>query len=416
MMFRYLKEQLHLKTLPYDLTNMAFPLVVLNAFFLMFRLDLKLTVVLLIVSSYSVLSRFRTFALSGIDLMVILYMLYLLLTFVFNDYHFDLFYNGMRYEFWAILFFFWGRMKSSSPRQLYTNMQYAVFFASAVGMLLYFYNPHWYAVFRYGNLSADAALDFYRFSSFWGYSYAIAYTGCFANLYSLKCLCMGEKLFFNFVCYATTFFAVLLAQQRVAILAVALGYVFFNFYVFFKKIFDLKHRSILVVFNTMLCLFVVYAFFSYMQGLDSRSMWYIREKIDSMINANELVADRLNMYVSWIDKPFPIFGDGVGRYSHAAVGLHLPVITDCEYLKIIHEKGVLGFVIFCSIQISSLFRAWHHKKNVGFEMAICVFYLIAMVGADPLSLDSLQPWFFWFCLGRIHNKNILKHNMVGGVT
>ena len=124
----------------------------------------------------------------------------------------------------------------------------------------------------------------------------------------------------------------------------------------------------------------------------------------------KIAADNSRSYfVSCLNKSFPIIGDGFGRYSHAAIEYGLPAITDCEYIKIIHETGIMGITLFSFIILLSLVNGLKDFRAYMFEILIVAMYCIAMIGADPISSDLMQPWFFWFCIGRLNNLLVKKY-------
>lgn len=390
-----------------DLTNWAFILVVLNGFFLMFRIDLKLTVLLVLVSSFSILKR-ATFVKNSTCFIWGCYALLCIFTIFVNTYPKAIAYYALRYQFWGMLFFLIGVSKTFADRKLLDNMRLPIFMACFIGFYLYFYNPSWYNSFRYARVNQYTAMDYLRFSSFWSYSYVIAYLSGIYSTYCIVRIIKGEHNNYTYWGYIVSLAAVVLAQQRAVMGFSALVFLFANIYLIFKSGSIKLKRWLLTIDFFILVGAIVFIQVVY-NSLDTKTIEYGLGKFESMVNSDKLVSERLSMFQYWIDKPFPMFGDGFGRYSHEALTFNLPAITDCEYLKIIHETGVIGFILFVIIIIRSLFNGIRHSNIYMFEMMIVIMYSIAMIGADPISSDLMQPWFFWFCVGRLNNPYVIRY-------
>ena len=101
-------------------------------------------------------------------------------------------------------------------------------------------------------------------------------------------------------------------------------------------------------------------------------------------------------------------GEGLGKYGHAALIYNKPSITDCEYIRLMAELGIMGCVILFIIYLKSILRAFVHRKTLFFEFCIISFFLASMIGATPLENQSMQPFLFWFCMGRINSPILIK--------
>lgn len=396
-----------IKTVAEDLTNWAFILVVMNGFFLMFRIDLKLTVLLVLVSSITILKRVSlvnsiTYSIWGC------YVLLCIFTIFANTYPKGIVYYALRYQFWGMLFFLIGISKVFANRKLLENMRFPIFMACFIGFYLYFYNPSWYNNFRYARVNQYTAMDFLRFSSFWSYSYVIAYLSGIYSTYCIVKMLKGEHNNFTYLGYIVSLAAVVLSQQRAVMGFSALVFLFANIYLIFKSG-SVKFKRWLFAVDVVIFVGAVIFIHIVYNSLDTSTIEYGLGKLESMVNSDQLVSERLSMFQYWIDKPFPIFGDGFGRYSHEALTFNLPAITDCEYLKIIHETGVIGLILFMIIIIRSLVNGIRYSNCYLFEMLIVIMYSIAMIGADPISSDLMQPWFFWFCVGRLNNPYVIRY-------
>lgn len=102
-------------------------------------------------------------------------------------------------------------------------------------------------------------------------------------------------------------------------------------------------------------------------------------------------------------------GDGIGRYGHEAYYSGKMAITDQQYLKIMYETGYFGIICYSIFILLVVIRGIRNFKDNLFELGIIFFYLMAMTGANCLSVTGQHCIVFWFCCGRIFNKSCLTY-------
>ena len=92
-------------------------------------------------------------------------------------------------------------------------------------------------------------------------------------------------------------------------------------------------------------------------------------------------------------------GDGLGRYSHKAVEYSDKFISDGNYFRMIAEIGILGFLIFTLIIITSLFKGYRNFKEKYIELGIIVIICMQAVGSNVFAFQLIAP-IFWYSIGR----------------
>lgn len=106
---------------------------------------------------------------------------------------------------------------------------------------------------------------------------------------------------------------------------------------------------------------------------------------------------------------FLFFEIGIGRYSHLAYQQNKLAITDCQYIQTLHETGYFGLIGYILLFIYLIVNGMRNIKLNIFEIGVLIFYLIAMIGANPLSNQGIHTIFLWICCGRIINNDCLHY-------
>ena len=132
--------------------------------------------------------------------------------------------------------------------------------------------------------------------------------------------------------------------------------------------------------------------------------------IDNDSSGGGLIKERVDLFSDFF-KTMSFFGNGLGRYGHAAINYNMPCISDCDYVRIPNEIGYIGLALLLLIVSTSLFKVRKQLYRFFFEVNICIFFLLAMIGATPLEMNILQPFMLWFSLGHINNKLCLHQKL-----
>ena len=205
-----------------------------------------------------------------------------------------------------------------------------------------------------------------------------------------------QYILYLFIALATLFFA----QQRVSI---AFFLCFLIFITFFIKT---KNKKRIIYLWGIIFVFILIAVFYLINYADESYIEYILNR--SIDSEDNLIESRFGMFSSFWD--ISLFGDGLGRYGHAVLLYNMKSITDCEYIRLMAELGIIGCLIFFIIYLKSIFIAFRYKILM-FEFLILLFNLAAMIGATPLENLSMQPFLLWYCIGRINSPMILNKSI-----
>lgn len=249
-------------------------------------------------------------------------------------------------------------------------------------------------------VSADYVLNFLHFSGPFVEPYYVMYLGFPVLAYILeRIMIKKERSIILYVLLSVFFVSLILCQQRTAMLSAVFALLYFAYFSKNGKMLV----SILAVFTIIVGLFL------------------LRGDAERISIIQDLLADRAeNMSFSSafgqrqnaVFRVFPlwsdyIFGDGVGFYSHAAFYSGYISVNDCGWIKLLVENGVLGVLFFLIIIVKSLLRGL--KLKFYSESLVILFYMLAMVGSDSLSMDISHSLFFWYSIGYIWNKNVLQN-------
>ena len=316
-----------------------------------------------------------------------------------------LFNSGVRYQLLLTTFFFIGKYYSSSLLIIEKGKVF-FFFMAIIGLLLYIYEPAWYIGIKTNLVSLDMSTqtNYYetmRLSGFSSYPYWISYGSIIYFVYYMIRICYenyGKKK--TLYHYLIIFFLVIimfLCAQRAPLLVSLFLFVIILSRAVYKG-------NIRYLFISLSFIIPMVVFFSFWRNhMEDDMIHFTSEKYRFLDGgAMELVENRANMFISKKDITFT--GEGIGLYSHTALSLGKKAITDQQYLRIIYESGVLGFLFYVVFFVTICYHGLKDLKKNLFEVFVIVFYLISMFGANSLSMEGYHTAIFWICCGRIFRK------------
>ena len=366
--------------------------------------DLTSLLILLTISS-SILSIVKL-KFQPIDLFVLIFILYNLISGFFSEYPYEIYYAGIRNQVIPIMFYFIGRGQLIDNKRFIENIKIPIIISIVFGLYVYFFPPNFYIDFKSQNLTADMNSKMYyemtRLSSFWGHSYTIGFASLFLSIILLKEIIIdniGSKKTYLILSLAilTLFFA----QQRVSIAFFILVICFFTYYAFkinSPQRYTIIYIIIIIIIITILITTIMLYY------LDSGFIDYVLNR--TIDNDGNLIGDRIKMFDKYI-KQISLFGKGLGLYGHKALSYNLPSITDCDYIRLPNELGYVGLTCFLGICTSAILKTKKILNYTIFEFLVIIFYLIAMIGAAPLYMWLQQPFLLWFSIGSIQKKYLI---------
>lgn len=101
------------------------------------------------------------------------------------------------------------------------------------------------------------------------------------------------------------------------------------------------------------------------------------------------------------------FGIGLGAGGHKAYSYGFSVVNDNNYLRILVELGILGFISFIVLAIKALHRCFVLKMS--HIAVVLVTYLIAAMGSNVFDL-FYSSFIFWMFLGIACSDNKKRKN------
>ena len=153
--------------------------------------DLYSYVIIAFILSTIVLCHKSPITLNAMDMMIMLFIAYQIVSFLFSDYRFETYYYGVKAQIMPMAFYFIGRNAVfRKDNKFLDNMKYPMMFAFIVGLVLYFWQPSWYIAKKTMELAQTASSHRYyevtRLSSFWPWSYAMGYGALYFIMYFSK--------------------------------------------------------------------------------------------------------------------------------------------------------------------------------------------------------------------------------------
>lgn len=277
----------------------------------------------------------------------------------------------------------------------------------------------------------------------------------FINLYFDLCLIKQKKI----LIYIILLVSLLLSISRNSIMILFIGIVYFGF-IYIKRNKNLQWKKI--IYNSVIVLICSVALYSLI--LNGNSL-YVRENVNDKISivssdssnisnekdqssnesknesqyqlVNNSKDNVVSRFLSMFDKKFltatatdgriysiskgldilvdhPIFGSGFGSFGSAA-SLNIKPITytqynvienfyaDNQYICILVETGILGFIIFV-LFIYSLLKKYYKDK---FKLLLCIFILIMGLFYNVFEVQIVMMLFYTFLA--INSKNFQEH-------
>ena len=227
-------------------------------------------------------------------------------------------------------------------------------------------------------------------SGFSGSGYLVGYTAFFSFCYILfkfkRKVAKKSDILYMFV----VVFCIIFSQVRVVLLTSAI------ILIWYLKTTLTKRNFIKILVTSLAFIFVINYVITNSETLDALFDIFFskleRTAEDSRYETGfTLLSQQTNYF----------FGHGYGTGGHKANSLELPSVTDFEYIKLFYETGLVGFILFLIINVKAIWFFFHKRPRCDFEMCIILFYLLAMLIANPLSAEATMSPIYWYALGRV---------------
>lgn len=370
----------------------------------------KLDLLIMLAGTVIAFSYLRKY-ITKLDIFIIAFLGIIAFTSLLNNYSYELWYSGCRYQLYTTIFFFVGRHPYIQTHLIFRKGVVPFLCVCIIGLILYVASPSWYMDYKLqmwqdeGNISDGMILEMTRFSAFWTYPYWVSY-GCaiiyayiIINCYMNRYMKRSEIIILIFIA-----FIALLTQQRAPILTIALlTIIFITLGQFRRRKYGHASLRSSILYFLSLCISMFVFFLSF---IEDEMLERLLGKIELLENISVFLNERSNIFSDFYLKEVTLFGDGIGRYSHAAYKLGKLAITDQQYMLLMHETGYFGCIGYGMILLAILFRGIKYHSSFYLELTIIMFYLIAMTGANCLSSFGQHTAIFWICCGFICKNSL----------
>lgn len=347
-----------------------------------------------------------------IDGAIFVTIIIILSTSLFNNYPFSLYRTGVRDEILPMFFFPLGRSLYMANNKLFEKAILPVFLVGLIGLYLFIIQPTWYVEYRMsdqGAFSDERLLEMTRLAAFWKFPYWVSY-GSAIVYYYLLCKFVKNKSIkpLRWFPYMAFILIILILTQQRGPIGFAILVTILVFFVSLRHKSDYKGSYLL---SLMLIGFLFLAGIIGMSFMSTELIEFMTKKMTVLFdnsNGSSFIGERADIFYQFANKEVTIWGDGIGRFSHQAISLKLPAISDQQYMKMLYETGFLGLISRLSIICIILFNGIKHLSKYYFEVGIIIMFLITMMGANSLSILDAHCYIFWLCCGRIYNKNKIE--------
>ncbi len=349
----------------------------------------------------------------------VVYCLITALWYIFNDAPFACFVAGFKVFLFPMVFAYLG-FNDKGGDKFNKWFMYGCLFCFLMGLYLYIAVPAYYSEYLMQNLENSwnmstenrdvyNVIDYTRFGSFLGSSYAIQYFGIPALIMAFVYAVRGNVQMNKWLIYTlalVAFVASILSQQRMAI-----AWAFFV--PIFVGAYNATKGNFKVLKIVIISLIVIIALAGTVMSLERFDVVseMVGNRFDNMNFAEAMDARDGQVQNFSRGTAFSlIFGLGLGSCSSQAGAFGLQGVYDSEFPKIFFELGFVGITLFLSVILPTILRGLKYFKYLYMELMIVMFYLVAGIGSDSLTF-FIYDVMFWYSVGRIWNTYHLQQQV-----
>lgn len=386
-----------------------FLLILLQRLFVFINVDLHISQIMSVAFLIGGFCCFRKIGIHRFDIVVIIYLLYMILNGLMIDYnhHGEFLYRALLAHVFPVMCYFIGRYTQIDIGMYLERMKWPILFAMICGIAFFYLRPSWYVAMKEMQIKEFAnemsISGVYRLSSFWGHPYILAYATFLYAVFITNKLVQGglqrKEMYFTFFANFVCFIVLLLAQLRVTIVIYALCIVYM---IFFSK-YEPSTKKVKKILAVSFC-FIYFAFMFLQFAADN--MDYITNHMLNLTEDNSM-SDRFEHTAGGINT-YSLFGDGLGRYGFSAREHGMWAIVDHEFQCHLAELGYLGVAILYVIMLFSCIRCIR-RPHLVVENSIILFFFVAMLGASVLSNAHQYNYIYWYTLGVVWSYGYKKH-------
>lgn len=415
----------------YQLLDYIFPLYFVIAFFELYLGMFGISVCVkyvsfLILLLYGIKIYINCPNYKGMKSIFTLFLLYNLMSIIWyaiNGVTFQCYMNEIFNSIPAMFFFYIGMSDKRKDDRFLRYFLYSCTICMLIGFFLYLTTPSWFlsglaeiASNRWHSqweyTESDMA-SMIRFSSYLPETYEADIFAIFAFGISVAFFYNHKKFYsdkFSYLFLFVNFLAAIMTQQRVAMAAVVCFLVFFLYWGYRhnnKK----EATKIISIVAFFIIILIPFAFKYFADRMDViADLLTGRMENMSMSKALGERSYQLKLLTNHWDNP--IFGHGIGAGGSVARSFGHPAVSDCSYIEMLYELGVVGFAFYFFILVKTALRGLKFLRYYIPELCIIGFVAIACIGSNTLTMGFLCVLPFWYCLGRIWNPYLFRGNQV----
>lgn len=325
-----------------------------------------------------------------------LYLIFSFLLFFAYDFPSTLIPDAVMSGLFPMLFFFVGsadKEESVFEVRFYKYYLWGCIFLFVCSIYLFVTLPSWYLEWKI-SVQPDEWQDNIKvlgsMSGFSGSGYLVGYTALFSFCYLLFKFKSKVAKKYDILFLFIVVFCLIFSQARVAVLTAAIILLWY-----LKAIINPKNFFKLLLIAVVIILFLYYIISSSESLSALFEIFFSKVKGASEDTRYETGLTLLSQQTNFI------FGHGYGSGGHKANTLGLPSVTDFEYIKLLYETGIVGLTLFFVILYKTFGVIKNNKHKYTFEFFIIVFYLMAMLIANPLTADATMSPVYWYAMGRV---------------
>lgn len=350
----------------------------------------------------------------------LIYNLSSIIWYVFNGVTFRCYLNEVFNSIPAMFFFYIGMSDRRKDERFFLLFMYACSICMLIGFYLYLSMPEWFIANKteiinnqwfaqYDYKESDITSSM-RFSSYLSDTYEADIYAIFSFGIAMSFLYNHKNYYgrtFAYIFILINLVAAILTQQRVAMAAVSFYFIFFIIWGYKNR--NKKDASNLFFTIILLVALVMPVLFEYFDDRLIIVQELLKGRIENMSMSKALGERDYQIKLLTDYWSNPIMGHGIGSGGSVARSFGYPAVTDCAYIEMLYEIGIIGFIFYMFILIKTAFRGIAYLRCYMAELCIIGFVAVASIGSNTLTMGFFAIAPFWYCLGRIWNPHILRY-------
>lgn len=360
---------------------------------------------------------------SGIKKVFTIFLCYNLLSviwYLFNGITIRCYFNEIFNSIPAMFFFYIGLSEQRKDERFFRYFLLSCTICMLIGFYLYLALPGWFISGKtelinqqwgsqYNYTENDVGLMM-RFSSYLGDSYEADVYAIFAFGIALSFLYNNKSYFSTNLLYIFIFInlvAAIMTQQRVAMAAVVCYFCFFIMWGYKNNNKKEASKMVLIV-SIFLFLIIPFIVVKFSDRMDT-IIELLNGRMEEMSFSKATKERNYQLLLLTNHWGNPIFGMGVGSGGSVARSFGYVGVTDCSYIELLYEIGIVGTLMYISILLKTVKRGLKHIRLYIAELCMIGFVVVACIGSNTLTMGFTAILPFWYCMGRIWNPYLINH-------